>query len=231
MKILVNTDNFEILNSIIREAKQHGNTIQIAKMENQVFDHIESEKIDAFVITSNRSFTQKAVDLIKKINNYIPVIIIGVDKEYNIKNADIVMPFDRSKDQDTELYAQALLHNIYNYIDKFTILQKLTAKIADVITIDDIVYDPTRKMLSYQGKDVRKLSPKMAGIFELLAANLGNIVKKEIILEKVWNTDNYFVGRSLDVFITHIRNVLREYNIPLIITNVQNVGLILNKRT
>ena len=37
MKIVVNTDNYEILNSIIRAAKEHGNEIVIAKLENKLF--------------------------------------------------------------------------------------------------------------------------------------------------------------------------------------------------
>ena len=87
---------------------------------------------------------------------------------------------------------------------------------------------PTKRLLFCDGKKIQKLSPKQAGIFELLSANFGQVVKKDIILEKVWHQSNYFVGRSLDVFVTHLRKILEIGGIKMSITNVSNIGLMLD---
>jgi DNA-binding response OmpR family regulator len=139
------------------------------------------------------------------------------------------------KDGNTDFYAQSVLHNIYAYNKNFDTLQRLTAKMQDTIEFGDCTFDPQKRLLYYKGnlvfvneKQTGKLSPKQAGILELLAANFAQIVKKDIIMEKVWHQTNYFVGRSLDVFVTHLRNILAENEIKMSITNVSNVGLMLD---
>lgn len=227
MKIAVNTGNYEILNSIIREAKQQDNTIVIAKFEKSLFDHIDNEDVDAYVISSGTDYAQKAVDFIKKYYQYIPVVIIGKSDEYNIKNADIVIPFNQ--EINTDIYAKAILNSIYAYDKNFKTLKRLTAKLGDIIEFGNCKYDPMRRILSCEnGSEDKKLSPKQAGIFELLAANFREVVKKDIILEKVWHDSNYFVGRSLDVFVTHLRKILKECNTGMVISNVSNIGLMLD---
>lgn len=226
MKIVVNTGNYEILNSLIRQAKDHGTDIVIAKMEEKLFEHIGGGEIDAFIIASNTEYSQKAVDFIKKGSPYTPVTVMAMNPKCNILSSDNIVPF--IKDSDTDFFAKSLLHNIYAFTKNFETLQRLTAKLSDDIEFKNGRFDPTRRLFFYNSKEISKLSPKQAGIFEILAANYGNVVRKEIILEKVWHENNYFVGRSLDVYVTHLRKILKANNLPMAITNVTNVGLMLN---
>lgn len=229
MRIVVSTNNYEILNSIIRAAKEHGNKILIAKLEKALFEYIEGEEedeIDAYIISANSSFAQKAVDYIKKEFPYKPVIIIGDSKKYSVISSDIIIPYEDSI--NTEFYAESVLHNIYVFNKNFQKLQKLTAKIGQVIEFGECKYDSAKRILSYKGKDVHKLSPKQAGIFELLALNFQEVVLKETILEKVWHDSNYFVKRSLDVFVTHLRKILEQNNVNMAIESVSNMGLVLD---
>lgn len=226
MKIAVNTENYEILNSIIRAAKEHGGTVVIAKLEKQLFNHIESEEIDAFVLTSDTAYAQKVVDYIKRDTPYIPVILIGKNGKYNVSSSDVIIPFE--KGNDTDFYAKSVLHNIYSYSKNFETLQRLTAKMGNIIEFGNCTYDPNRRLLFSKGKEIQKLSPKQASVFELLAANFGQVVRKDMILEKGWHTNNYFVGRSLDVFVTHLRKILKNGGIKMAITNVSNIGLMLD---
>ena len=49
------------------------------------------------------------------------------------------------------------------------------------------------------------------------------MVKRATILEQLWGEDDYFLGRSLDVFISRLRKYLREdENIK--IENIHSVG-------
>jgi len=228
MKIAVNTGNYEILNSIIREAKVHDNTIAITKFEKSLFDKIDNEEVDAYIITSGTEYAQKAVDFIKKYYQYIPVLVMSRDEAYSISGADIVVPY--ANGMDTEFYAKVVLNNIYAYTKNFETLRRLTAKMEDEISFGGCVYDPIKRIIYHDGEMVgeRELSPKQAAIFELLAANFGQVVKKDVILEKVWHDSNYFVGRSLDVFTTHLRKILRSGNVKMTITNVKNIGLLLD---
>lgn len=72
------------------------------------------------------------------------------------------------------------------------------------------------------GKE-EKLSPKEAALLALLCVYLNDILPREVALRKIWNDDNYFTARSMDVFITKIRKYLKDdQNIELL--NVHGNG-------
>ena len=52
------------------------------------------------------------------------------------------------------------------------------------------------------------LTYKEAELLELLFRNQGQVLKREDILMKIWGTDDYYKGRSLDVFVSRIRKFL-----------------------
>ena len=53
-----------------------------------------------------------------------------------------------------------------------------------------------------------QLTQKEADILALFASNPNTLLKREFILQSVWGDDGYFVGRSLDVFISKLRKYL-----------------------
>jgi two-component system, OmpR family, response regulator len=95
------------------------------------------------------------------------------------------------------------------------------------IEFANCVYDPNLRTLYYRNKEISKLSEKTGGIIEILASNFGKLVKKELILEKIWFKSDYFSSRSMDVYITNIRKLFKQNNIELKIKNVSKSGLII----
>ncbi len=65
-------------------------------------------------------------------------------------------------------------------------------------------------LLKRAGETVKKLTQKEADILRFLYKNKNNIVKREDILLKIWGENDYFMGRSLDVFITKLRKYLKD---------------------
>ena len=53
------------------------------------------------------------------------------------------------------------------------------------------------------------------------------VIKREDLLKEIWGENDYFLGRSLDVFITKIRKYLKD-DPNLNIENVFGVGFIFN---
>ncbi|MFA5153282.1 MAG: winged helix-turn-helix domain-containing protein [Clostridia bacterium] len=227
MKIAISIDNSDFINAFHRKIKERGDEIQNLKVETNLFDCIDANPADAYILSNNLSFTKKAIDFLKKSNPYIPIILLYDENvtALNISRADIILNYN--KETILESFVLVTLHNINNYIKNFETLNKLTAKMHDIIEFNNCKYDPTRRILYYKGKEVQKLSTKQGGVIEILAVNYGTVVKKDIILEKVWHECSYFTGRSLDVYITHIRNLFRDNNIDIQIKNISNVGLIL----
>jgi two-component system response regulator VicR len=73
------------------------------------------------------------------------------------------------------------------------------------------------------GPDAETLTQKEADLLKLLHENRNQVVKRSYILETIWGKDDYFLGRSLDVFISRLRKYLnRDERIK--IENIHGVG-------
>jgi len=204
--------------------------VLVVRNEKALFDLIADETIEGFALAVPSNFTKKAIDFIKRKSAYVPILLYGNIKDLiSVNGADIHIPFDPSDDKEFSYQSlfDIIINNISSYSRNFGKLRKLMTKMAEVIDFEPCKYDPTRRMLSYKGKDVKKLSAKEGGILEILSANFGQVVKREIILEKVWKKDDYFAGRSMDVYVTHLRRLFQENGIKLTIKNISGVGLIL----
>jgi DNA-binding response OmpR family regulator len=65
--------------------------------------------------------------------------------------------------------------------------------------------------LTLTKNDVEKtLTQKEAEVLKLLYQHRNRVLKREEILKHVWGDDDYFMGRSMDVFISKLRKYLRE---------------------
>ena len=69
----------------------------------------------------------------------------------------------------------------------------------------------------------KTLTKKEAQILKILCKFKNQVVPREIVTNGVWGNDDYFVGRSLDVFITKLRKYLKEDD-RIQISNVHGVG-------
>lgn len=226
MKICISTSNNELINAFNKCAKTLDIKILNAKAESTLTSIIENNEADAFILDENTHLLNKNLSLIKRGNINIPILVFG---KFFISrtNIDIISFYDESLDYD--IFVSISIQNVMNFHDKFEKLQKLTAKMSEVINFGNCAYDPTRRMLSFKGKEIKKLSAKEGGIVETLATNFGQVVTREILLEKVWHKpgSDYFAGRSMDVYITHIRKLFEINKTQITIKNISKIGLIL----
>jgi DNA-binding response OmpR family regulator len=54
------------------------------------------------------------------------------------------------------------------------------------------------------------LSPKENELLKMLSEYKNDLLQRELALKKIWGNDNYFNGRSMDVYIAKLRKYLRE---------------------
>jgi len=69
----------------------------------------------------------------------------------------------------------------------------------------------------------RQLTQKEADLLKYFIENKNEVLKRSDILETLWGEDDYFLGRSLDVFISRLRKYLKEDE-TLKIENIHGVG-------
>ncbi|HAF29880.1 MAG TPA: DNA-binding response regulator [Bacteroidales bacterium] len=77
------------------------------------------------------------------------------------------------------------------------------------------------------GKESKRLTSKESKILAILAESKNNIVNRDFLMTEVWGETDYFIGRSLDVFISKLRKHLQAE--PKIkIETIPTVGVILS---
>ena len=74
-------------------------------------------------------------------------------------------------------------------------------------SINNYLFDFNTRILSFQGKE-QKLTTKESELLKVLSKNIGKEVDRNDLLKAVWGDDNYFNGRSMDVYITKLRKYL-----------------------
>lgn len=82
-------------------------------------------------------------------------------------------------------------------------------ELVDKFEIGDYFFDYTSQIISFKGQQ-QKLSTKEAELLRLLCLNKNDVLTREEALVKIWHDDNYFTGRSMDVFLSKLRKYLKE---------------------
>lgn len=154
---------------------------------------------------------------IRKRNQEIPIIFLSAKtmKEDRIKGlklgADdyLVKPYSM---EELTLKIEVFLNRS----------QKTSSKSNSTYVIGSFEFDPSNYCVS-KGKETTNLTEREAALLKLFLDNKNTVLKRERILIELWGTDDYFVGRSLDVFISRLRKIFKdEPNIR--IENIPRVG-------
>ena len=78
-----------------------------------------------------------------------------------------------------------------------------------IVTIGEYRLDSTLWTLTRNGT-TRRLTARESAVFTMLAANVGEVVGSERLLNEIWGDDSYYNLRSLNVFISRLRGYLEQ---------------------
>ena len=94
--------------------------------------------------------------------------------------------------------------------------------IQEKIHVGKIQYEPELSVL-HLNEGPKKLTTKENMLLKLLVQNQNELLDRQAALRAVWGDDNYFNGRSMDVYIAKLRKLLKEdENIEIM--NVHGIG-------
>lgn len=104
--------------------------------------------------------------------------------------------------------------------------QELRTPQVQQFQIGQYFFDYTRQEITRQ-QETHRLTEKENEILFLLCHNRNQILKRDLAVERIYGKQDYFLGRSFDVFISRLRKLLRD-DPEVSIENVFKVGFILN---
>lgn len=123
------------------------------------------------------------------------------------------------------LGSSGLLFLVWNFISKNKKEEKNTpskTENKDFIEIGQTVFDHKNQTVKFDG-EIRSLTFRENKLLHFLATQPNQVLEREKILSEVWGDEGVIVGRSLDVFISRLRKILKADE-RLQIKNVHGVG-------
>jgi DNA-binding response OmpR family regulator len=155
---------------------------------------------------------------IRKLDKDIPILFLTAKSD----TADKLQGFESGGDdyltkpfstEEFQARVKALLKRV-NLSEEEELLSE--------IKIGSYLFDTENYRLSSAGFE-KILTKKEAEILKLLCKYKNQVLSRDLLLNAVWGQDDYFVGRSLDVFITKLRKYLSEDE-SVQISNVHGIG-------
>lgn len=154
---------------------------------------------------------------IRAINTDIPIIFLTAK---NMKD-DILEGFKAGADDYiTKPFSMEEL--VLRIEAIFRRVKGKRAKEQQVYQFSNMQFDTQKQILTINGEST-KLTTKEAELLGLLCAHANDILERNHALKQIWVDDNYFNARSMDVYITKLRKLLKpEPSIEII--NIHGKG-------
>ncbi len=221
IQILLVEDDFNLGFVIQDSLKSEGFKVHLAKDGKEGLLQFNKEKYDLClldVMMPKKDGFSLAED-IRKTDSEVPIVFLTArglaeDKIKGFKlGADdyITKPFSN---EELVLRIKAILKRHPQMQEQSTDKSK--------IDIGKYLFDFANYELKIDEKK-RKLTKREAELLKLFCEHRGQLLERELIANMIWGDDSYFVGRSMDVFITKLRKYLSD-DPSLSIINVHGVG-------
>jgi len=146
---------------------------------------------------------QLATD-IRAVNSEVPIIFLTAKS----MKEDILQGFKIGADDylSKPFSMEELLYRIESILRR---VRGKKVKEAVIYNIGKFIFDAQKQTLTIDG-DTKKLTTKESELLNLLAANANSILERNFALKTIWVDDNYFNARSMDVYITKLRKLLKD---------------------
>ncbi len=161
---------------------------------------------------------------IRELNADIPIIFLTA----KILKEDVIKGFKTGADDyiTKPFNMQELVFRIE------AILRRTTSNSnnkGNTFNIGIFSFDTTKQQLTSKDKTL-KLTTKESELLKLLCQNMNGILERNYALKTIWQDDNYFNARSMDVYITKLRKILKpDERIQIINVHGKGYKLIVSK--
>lgn len=152
---------------------------------------------------------------IRAIDDTIPIIFLTAKSQ----PADVVEGFSIGGNDYLKkpFSIEELIARINNLLNR-----SLEQKNAQKLVIGNYTFDFPKQLL-HLGEETQNLTHREAHLLFYLVKNKNQVLDRSMILKKLWGDDDFFSGRSMDVFITKLRKKLeKDSNISIV--NVRGYG-------
>ena len=210
------------LGFVVQDAlKRKGYTVHLARDGKEGLKKFNEQPYDLCVLDvmlPGKDGFSLAED-IRLVNAQVPIVFLTAKSQTDDRIARFKAGGD---DYLTKPFSHEELLLRIEAILRRTLGRSEDARGRDRFELGDFTFDHRNLVLSHPEEE-RKLTRKEADVLRLLCLHVEQVLPRELVLNMVWGDDTYFLGRSLDVFISRLRKYLK-LDPKVAIVNVHGVG-------
>ncbi|WP_438711629.1 response regulator transcription factor [Aquimarina muelleri] len=221
--ILLAEDDFDFGSILKQYLEIHNYTVTWAKDGKEALEIFTNEQFDICVLDvmmpkmDGFTLAEKIIDL----DPEVPFIFLTAKKMKEDKIRGLKLGADDYISKPFE--ADILVLKLENILKRS---RKVILPKEEVISIGNYEFDMINHKLKIEGESQR-LTEKETILIQYLWTHKNRMIKREDLLTEVWGSDDFFSGRSMDVFISRLRKYFKQ-DTNITIESVRGVGLTFN---
>ena len=202
-----------------------GYLVEWAKDGREAVSLFESENFDMIILDIMLPYIDgfEIAEIVRKANPQMPILMLTA----RTSKGDMVKGLELGADDyiTKPFHLKELLLRVKGMLKRKAWYQKATS--------DEPVYNFGRNKINFEnlkckcGDKEWKLTPQEAMVLKYLINNKGKIVSRKELLEKVWHLNPDIETRTVDIFISRLRNYFEEDPpSPVYIKSVRGAGYV-----
>ncbi len=221
-KILLAEDDFDFASVLKQYLELYEYAVTWAQNGEEALVTFQSEIFDicVFDVMMPKMDGFTLAEKIIKINPEIPFVFLTARKLKEDKIIGLKLGADDYIAKPFEV--EELVLRLNNILKRSQQKPTLFSKI-DELAIGSYVFDTKRLSLKNSFK-TQQLTEKEAALIHFFYTYKNQMIKREQILKAIWGNDDFFSGRSMDVYISRIRKYFKDDS-QISIESVRNIGL------
>lgn len=217
--ILLTEDDFDFASILKQYLALSGFKVTWAKDGEEGFALFQENEIDICVldVMMPKMDGFQLAERIININPEIPFVFLTAKSLKEDKIKGLQLGADDYILKPCE--ADELVLRIQNILKR---TQPSTQKLNEIINIGTYQFDYQNLQLLHESK-TQRITEKEAQLLIYLFRNKNRLSKREGILKTIWGNDDFFSGRSMDVFISRLRKYFID-DTAISIESVRGIG-------
>jgi DNA-binding response OmpR family regulator len=221
-KILLVEDD-EALRFIVKDNLEQNNyLVDVAEDGEVALSHFNNEKYDLIILDVMLPKIDgfQVAKTIRNKNEQVPIIFLTARSMTEDKITALTLGADDYIPKPFSM--EELLLKIKVFLKRSQAQPVTSQSVSKSISIGNYEFHPDELTLTINGTQ-RNLTMKEAELIRYFADHKNKVLSRNDILEKVWGSNDYFLGRSLDVFISRLRKYFAD-DTGIKITNLHGIG-------
>lgn len=207
ISILLVEDDINLGYLMVENLEAKGIAVTLAKTGKEGLDAITKQQYDLVILDIMLPETDGLTlgARLKALYPTIPFIFVSARRQ----EADRIAGFETGADDYiTKPFSfKELYYRIMVILKRMQLPQ--ASEEPKQLSLGKATFYTSERILRIDGND-RKLSKREAEVLTMLMVQAGNFVGRSEILKLVWGNDDYFSAKSMDVYITRLRKLLKD---------------------